>query len=127
MNGTATTCSSETATRSSAHISSIAAATRPWGPSGAISTSRRLAGRRLGRTRQKVIPKRRRTSGGTGMTTTEPSPALTPSGLIFLPTPQVLPLEGARKKRRRVKERRPLRHLDSSFFVVDPNLSEEYL
>src|SRR6266581_4726853 len=73
MNGTATTCSSATASGCSAHTSSTAAATRRWGPPGATSTSRRSAVRRLG-TRQRVTPRPRRTSGGTGTTTTTPRP-----------------------------------------------------
>ena len=46
------------------------------------STSRRSAVRRLGRTRQRVIPRPRHTSGGTGTTTTTPMPRLTRSGSI---------------------------------------------
>jgi len=82
MNGTATTCSSATVTRCSAHTSSTAAATRRWGAPGATSTSRRSGVRRPGRTRQRVTPRPRRTSGGTGTTTTTPSPRLTRSGSI---------------------------------------------
>src|SRR5215467_606533 len=57
MNGTATTCSSATASGCSAHTSSIVAATRRWGPPGATSTSRPSAVRRLGRTRHRVTPR----------------------------------------------------------------------
>src|SRR5271170_7419889 len=72
--------SSATTTRCSAHTSSTAAATRRWGPFGATSISRRSAVRRPGRTRQKVTPRPRRTSGGTGTTTTTPRPRLTRNG-----------------------------------------------
>ena len=49
MNGTATTCSSATASGCSAHTSSTTAATRPWEAPGATSTSLRSAVRRSGR------------------------------------------------------------------------------
>src|ERR1700681_2429588 len=110
MNGTATTCSSATASGCSAHTSSTAAATRRWGPPGATSTSRRSAVRRLGRTRQGVTPRPRRTSGGTGTTTTPPRPRLTGSG-SRCPTREKPPSESATQRRKRAKERRPLRRL----------------
>src|SRR6476619_6015833 len=92
MNGTATTCSSATETRCSAPTSSTTAATRPWGPPGVTSTSRRSAVRRLGRIRQKVIRRPRLTSGGTGTTTTTPRPRLARSG-SRCPTLEKLPFE----------------------------------
>jgi len=52
------------------------------GPPGATSTSRHSAVRRLGWTRHRVTPRPRRTSGGTGTTTTMPRPRLTRSGSI---------------------------------------------
>src|SRR5215472_13434998 len=103
MNGTATTCSSATASGCSAHTSSTTAATRRWGPFGATSTSRRSAVRRLGRTRQRVTPRPRRTSGGTGMTTTAPRPRLTPSGSRCA-TPEKPLSEKPTQTRRRDKE-----------------------
>ena len=51
-----------------------------WGAPGTISTSLRSAARRTGRTRQRVTRRPRRTSGGTGTTTTTPRPRLTRSG-----------------------------------------------
>jgi predicted dithiol-disulfide oxidoreductase (DUF899 family) len=78
--GTAIMCSSVTATGCSVHILSTAAATRRWGPPGVTSTSPRLAVRKLGRILQKVTPKRRRISGGIGMTTTTPRLRLTRNG-----------------------------------------------
>ena len=80
MNGTATTCSSAMASGCSAHTSSTTAAMRRWGPRGAASTSRRSAVRKLGRIHQRVIPRTRRTSGGTGTTTTKPRPRRTRGG-----------------------------------------------
>src|SRR5215469_946128 len=74
LNGTATTCSYATANGCTAPTSSMNAAMRRWGLSGATSTSRRSAGRRPGRTRRRVIPRARRTNGGTGTTTTAPKP-----------------------------------------------------
>ena len=64
--------------RCSAPTSSTAAATRRWGPPGATSTSRRSAVRRLGRTRRRATPRPRRTSGGTGTTTTRAEAAPDP-------------------------------------------------
>jgi len=96
--------SSATATGCSAHTSSTAAATRRWGAPGTTSTSRRSAVRRPGRTRQRVILKLRRTSGGTGMTTTTRSPRLTRSGSISQATLKEPPPEGAPKRRKRAKE-----------------------
>jgi hypothetical protein len=64
------------------HTSSTAAATRRWGAPGATSTSHRSAVRKPGRTRQRVTPKPRRTSGGTGTTITTPKPRRTRSGWI---------------------------------------------
>src|SRR5262249_929775 len=59
---------------------------------------------RFGKTRQRVIPRPSRTSGGTGTTTTTPSPRLTRSGSISsLTLKEPLP-EGARKRRKRAKE-----------------------
>src|SRR2546430_1650456 len=99
--------SSATATRCSVLTSSTIVATRRWGAFGAISTSRRSAVKRLGRTRQRVILRLRRTNGGTGMTTTTPSPRLIRSGLTSQPTLKEPPSEGARRKRqKRVKEGR---------------------
>src|SRR5258708_11270031 len=97
MNGTATTCSSATASGCSAHTSSTTAATRRWGPPGATSTSRRSAVRRLGRTRQRVTPRPRRTSGGTGTTTTTPRPRLIRSG-SRCPTLEKPPSESATQR-----------------------------
>src|SRR6267378_3708394 len=110
MNGTATTCSSATAIGCSAHTSSTAAATRRWGPPGATSTSRRSVVRRPGRTRQRVTPRPRRTSGGTGTTTTRPRPRLTRSG-SRCPTLEKPPSKSATQGRKRAKEGRPLRRL----------------
>ena len=94
--------------RCSAPTSSTAAATRRWGPPGATSTSRRSAARRRGRTRQRVTPRPRRTSGGTGTTTTTPRPRLTRSG-SRCPTLEKPPSESATQRRNRAKEGRPLR------------------
>src|SRR5580700_6390215 len=105
----ATTCFSATATRCSAHTSSTAEATRRWGPPGAISTSRRSAVRRLGRTRRRVTLRPKRTSGGTGTTTTTPSQRLTRSGWIYSPILRGPPSEGAKKRRKRAKEGRDSR------------------
>jgi predicted dithiol-disulfide oxidoreductase (DUF899 family) len=74
-------------------------ATRRWGPPGVTSTSRRSAVRRLGRTRQMATPRPRRTSGGTGTTTTTAMPLLTRSGLRC-PTPEKPPSESAKHNRR---------------------------
>ena len=52
------------------------------GRPGATSTSHRSAGRRLGRTRRRVTPRLRHTSGGTGTTTTTRNQRLTRSGSI---------------------------------------------
>ena len=71
-----------TASRCSGRTSSIAAATRRWAPPGATLTSRRSAVKRPGRTRRRVTHKPRPTSGGTGTTTTKPSPRLIGSGSI---------------------------------------------
>jgi uncharacterized protein DUF899 len=49
---------------------STAAVTSRWGIPGAISTSPPLAGKRIGRTRRRVIRRPHRMSGGTGMTNT---------------------------------------------------------
>ncbi len=68
--------------RVSAPTSSTTAATRRWAAPGATSTARRSAVRRPGRTRPKVIPRPRRTSGGTGTTTMTPRPRPTRSGSI---------------------------------------------
>src|SRR6266700_7043867 len=68
---------------------------------GAISTSRRSAVRRLGRTRQRVTPKPRRTSGGTGTTTTTPRPRLTRSG-SRCPTLEKPPSESATRRTQRL-------------------------
>src|SRR5580658_2597473 len=103
MNGTGTTCSCATATGCSGHTSSTTAATRRWGAPGATSTSRRSAGRRLGRTRQKVTPRLRRTSGGTGMTTTTQGPRLTRSGSRY-PTREKPPSESASQGQKRAIE-----------------------
>src|ERR1700745_2977625 len=103
MNGTVTMCSSATATECFAHTSSTAEATRRWGASGAISTSRRSDVRRHGRTRQRVILNPRRTKGGTGPTTTTPSPRRTRSGWISLPIRKEPPNEGAKKRRKRAE------------------------
>jgi hypothetical protein len=81
-----------------------AAATRRWGPPGATSTSRRSAVRRPGRTRQRVTPRPRRTSGGTGTTTTTPSRRLIRSGWISSPI-----LKERRPKARRRGEARSFR------------------
>src|SRR6266567_1257511 len=72
--------SSATVSGCSGHTSSTTVATRQWGPLGATSISRRSAVRRLGKTRQRVTRRPRRTSGGTGTTTTTPRPHLTRSG-----------------------------------------------
>src|SRR6266849_4872539 len=98
MNGTGTTCSCAMATRCFAHTSSTTVATRRWGPLGATSTSRRSAVRRLGRTRRRVTPRPRRTSGGTGTTTTTPRPRLTGSG-SRCPTLEKPPSENATQRR----------------------------
>ena len=81
-----------------------------WGAPGAISTSLRSGARRNGRTRQRVIPRPRRTSGGTGTTTTTPRPRLTRSG-SRCPTLEKPPSESATQRRKRAKEGRPLRRL----------------
>src|SRR5438552_2679771 len=86
----------------SAHTSSTTAATRRWGPRGATSTLRRSAVRRLGRIRQRVTPRRRRTSGGTGTTTTTPRPRRTRSG-SRCPTLEKPPSESATQRRKRAK------------------------
>ena len=62
-----------------------------------------LAVRRLGRIRQRAIPRPSRTNGGTGMTTTTPRPRLTRSGSIYWPT-QVRPIKSASQKRKRARE-----------------------
>jgi len=72
------------------------------GAPGIISTSRRSAGRRLGRTRPTVTRRRRRTSGGTGTTTTAPRPRLTRSG-SRCPTPEKPHSESAMQRRNRAK------------------------
>jgi hypothetical protein len=61
---------------------------------GATSTSRRLAVRRLGRTRRRATPRPRRTSGGTGTTTTIARARLTRSG-SRCPTLEKPPFESA--------------------------------
>jgi hypothetical protein len=66
---------------------------------GATSISRRSAVRRLGRTRQRVTPRPRRTSGGTGTTTTTPRPRLTRSG-SRCPTLEKPPSESATQRRK---------------------------
>src|ERR1700727_927842 len=111
MDGMATTCSSATVTRSSVHTSSTIALTRLWGPSGATSTSHHSAARRLGRTRPRVTPRPRRTSGGTGTTPTTPRTHLTRRGGVETPALKAPPCEGAPKRRRRAEAGRPLRQL----------------
>src|SRR4051812_48133053 len=64
----ARTRSSATATPCSAPTSSRLAATRRWAAPGATSTSLRSGARSSGRTRPRAIPRRRRTSGGSGTT-----------------------------------------------------------
>src|SRR3984957_7426992 len=103
MNGTAITCSSAKATRYSEHTSSTIAATRRWEARGATSPSRRPAARRLGRTRPRVTPRPRPTSGVTGTTTTTPKPLLIRSGWTYSPTLKEPPCEGRRKRQRRAK------------------------
>src|SRR5580698_9504963 len=103
MNGTATTYSSATATGYSAHTSSTTAATRRWGLPGATSTSPRSVGKRFGKTRQRVTLRLRRTSGGTGMTTTTQGPRLTRSG-SRCPTREKPPSESPTQRRKRAKE-----------------------
>jgi predicted dithiol-disulfide oxidoreductase (DUF899 family) len=70
QDGTAPTPSSGTAIVCSAPTSSTAAATRPWGAPGAISTSPRSGARRSGRTRRRDTRRHRPTSGGTTTTRT---------------------------------------------------------
>ena len=81
-----------------------------WGAPGIISTSLRSGARRSGRTRQRVTPRPRRTSGGTGTTTTTPRPRLTRSGSRY-PTLEKPPSKSATQRRNRAKEGRPLRRL----------------
>ena len=90
--------------RCSAPTSSTTAATRRWGPPGATSTSRRSAVRRLGRTRRRVTPRPRRTSGGTGTTTTTPRPRLTRSGSISSPTLKEPPPKARRRGESELKK-----------------------
>src|ERR1700758_4834353 len=104
MNGTATTCSSVTATKYTAPISSTIAATKRWEPYGAISTSHRLAAKRLGKTRPRVIRRPRPTNGGIGTTTTRLRHHLTRSGSISSPTLREPQREGATKKQRRAEQ-----------------------
>jgi hypothetical protein len=73
------------------------------------SISRRSAVRRLGRTRQRVTPRPRRTSGGTGTTTTAPRPRLTRNG-SRCPTLEKPPSERATQRRKH--DRGPSRPLD---------------
>jgi predicted dithiol-disulfide oxidoreductase (DUF899 family) len=101
----ATTCSSATASGCSGHTSSTPVATKRWGLSGVTSTSRRSAVRRLGRTRQRVTPRPRRISGGTGTTATTPRPRLIRSGSRW-PTLEKPPSENATQRRKRAKEGR---------------------
>jgi predicted dithiol-disulfide oxidoreductase (DUF899 family) len=61
--------------------------------------------RRLGRTRPRVIRRARHTSGGTGTITTTRRLRRTRSGSTSSPTRKVPQREGARKKRKRAKER----------------------
>ena len=75
----------------------------------AMGTICRLDVRRPGKTRQRVTLRPRRTSGGTGMTTTTPSPRLTRNGSTSQPTLKEPPCEGARKRQKTAKERQPLR------------------
>src|SRR5262249_7765281 len=86
------------------------AATKRWGASGVTSTSHRSAVKRPGRTRPRVIPRRRRTSGGTGTTTTTQKPRLTRSASNRPKVDKPL-YERAAQKRKRRKQRRPLRRL----------------
>jgi hypothetical protein len=58
-----------------------------------------------------VFPRPRRTSGGTGTTTTTPRPRLTRGGSIYYPTLKEPLPGGATQRRKRAKEGRPLRHL----------------
>ena len=106
--------------RCSAHTSSTTAATRRWGPPGATSTSRRSAVRRLGRTRRRVIPRPRRTSGGTGTTTTKPRPRLTRSG-SRCHRPQGAAPESAtqRRKHDRLHTRRAISAGGNSYHLLD--------
>ena len=64
-----------------------AAATRRWARPGATSISRRSAVRRPGRTPRRATPRLRRTSGGTGTTTTAQRPRRMRSG-SRCPTPK---------------------------------------
>src|ERR1700752_42715 len=100
-----TTCSTATATRCSARTLLTIAAMRRWAASGVTSTSRRSGARRLGRTRPRVIRRARHTSGGTGTITTTRRLRRTRSGSTSSPTRKVPQREGARKKRKRAKER----------------------
>src|SRR5918912_2700545 len=68
--GTGTTRSSARVARSTAPISSTAAATRPWAPLGATWTWPRSAARRTGRTRPRTTRTLRPTCGGTTTTPT---------------------------------------------------------
>src|SRR5215831_7349707 len=110
MNGTATTCSSVTATKCTAPIASTIAATRRWERYGATSISHRSAARRLGKIRQRVIRRPHLTNGGTGTIITKPRRHRTRSGSISSPTLRQR-LEDARQRRKRAKERKPLRRL----------------
>src|SRR6202030_2457073 len=77
--------------------------TRRWGLLGATSTSPPSAGRRFGKTRQRTTPRLRRTSGGTGMTTTTQGPRLTRSG-SRCPTREKPPSESPTQRRKRARE-----------------------
>src|SRR4051794_18924281 len=70
--GTGRTRSSATATGCSARTSSTTAATRRWAARGTTSTSPRSAARSSGRTPRRATRRRRRISGGTCTTGTDP-------------------------------------------------------
>src|SRR5262249_40500482 len=85
------------------------------------STSRPAAGRRPGRTRHRVIPRPRRTSGGTGTTTTAPRAHRTPSG-SRCPIPKKPPGENptqSRKYDRPVRSGRTCRRRDLRSELLD--------
>jgi predicted dithiol-disulfide oxidoreductase (DUF899 family) len=85
MSGTGTTSSSATRTTgSSARTLSTTVAMKPWAACGTTWTSRHWDGRRIGRTRQRVIRRRHPTSGGAGTT---PMATKMPSGIACSITP----------------------------------------